>query len=198
VAKDELGQLQEALADLARAAELEPDNVGVLIASGVLKNKLLRHEEALVDLSRAAALQPDRVDIRQLLEATHLALRRPEEALAGAERAGEPDDVAAGEPDDVAALITRAGAHMQQRNFDRALEDLEQVLARDPNNLEALHLRGVVAAAAAMMDKPAAAAAAAMIDKPAAAMAGRLPLPSAEKGLRFRLQTQDYTSRPVI
>jgi hypothetical protein len=51
--QEELGQQREVLVDLVCAAELEHDNVPVLIASGSLKNKLLMHEVALADLTRA-------------------------------------------------------------------------------------------------------------------------------------------------
>jgi hypothetical protein len=53
-----------------------------------------------------------------MLEATNLALGRTEKALAGVD---PPERAAAGKAFNLPMHITRAGAHMQQYKFDRAL-----------------------------------------------------------------------------
>ncbi|MFD8394616.1 tetratricopeptide repeat protein [Streptomyces sp. NPDC059680] len=135
------GRHQEALDDLDRALQLDPDNAYIRAQRSVCRQSLQMWDEALNDLSRATELEPDpwlRARLAELL----LELGRPAESLEQVETIlATPDGT---DLDGRAWPYTiRAWAlHAMGRETD-ALGDLERAVAvADPPSAMALAMRG--------------------------------------------------------
>jgi serine/threonine protein kinase/Flp pilus assembly protein TadD len=133
-----LGHLEEAVADLTRAIELNPrDQIGYNNRSAVY-DRLFRYEEALADMERAVELDPTAVNPRSNLGIGKARLGRVREALADYDRAIELD------PFFAPAHANRTGALAVLGDCDGAMEAAERALELNPNpntlsNLAILH-----------------------------------------------------------
>lgn len=136
VARRAIGKLEESLADLTRAVELEPASAWELSQRGQTLQALNRSEEALADFSRALELDPDAAEIYGTRGQTYYAMERYPDALADFTRSLEL------EPDDNWALCWRGRAHREQESYAAALADFTRALELEPKADWALGDRG--------------------------------------------------------
>jgi len=68
----DMGRYEEALADLDRAVELDPDNFITRVFRGAAYQNMGRYEEALADLDRAIELGPDNLPARSIEAMAHV------------------------------------------------------------------------------------------------------------------------------
>ena len=76
-----MGRIDEALSDLTRAIELDPDNSSVIANRGETYRSIGRHDEALSDLTRAIELDPDNSSVIANRGETYRSIGRHDEAL---------------------------------------------------------------------------------------------------------------------
>ncbi len=130
-ALEQQGLPHGALKAYNRAAQLKPDDSGLLASRGTLLHHLKRFDEAVADHLRAHALKPESPYICNNIGAALQLLRRDEEALPWFDKALQR------KPDFVMALISKASSLAQLRRLDAAIEAYHQVKALDPANTEA-------------------------------------------------------------
>jgi tetratricopeptide (TPR) repeat protein len=135
-ASGEQGRYEEALDDLNRALELEPNNVHALWNRGEIYRLLGRYDEALDDLNRALKLEPNNVHALDNRGVTYRMLGRYDEALDDLNRALKL------EPNNVFALWNRGEIYRLLGRYKEALRDLNRALKLEPNNVYALGNRG--------------------------------------------------------
>jgi tetratricopeptide (TPR) repeat protein len=146
-----LGEIEGALADFDQAIKLSPDSAAAHNERGLLYEVNANYEQALADYAEVVRLAPDDpAGFRNKADAL-FALGRFDEAAVDYGHALELL------PDFVDALLGRCRTYMALQQLDEALEDVEQVLAIDAENLEAMGQQaGIWAArgdsAAAAMD----------------------------------------------
>ncbi|MCO5165018.1 MAG: tetratricopeptide repeat protein [Planctomycetes bacterium] len=122
-----------------RAAEAAPDYAPALVERAVSLALDQRAADALACARAAVQAWPDDALSHMILGYTSLTAgdrRGARAALDEAVRLGEPGP----EP---AALLGRARLNLEERRLDHALADVERVLTRSPDLVEALVLRGV-------------------------------------------------------
>jgi len=165
-----MDDVTEALADLDRAIELDPDIPAFAYHDrGRVLAALGRHQEALADYEHAVRLQPDKAPTHNRMGTTLYHLGRLDAALAAYAEAvrlnpERPDYhfdrgavyLARGQFDEAIADFTRAielkpdahfyfsrgTAHLRRGDHERALADLEEAVQRDPRHARALYARG--------------------------------------------------------
>ncbi|MBI3861203.1 MAG: tetratricopeptide repeat protein, partial [Planctomycetia bacterium] len=135
------GKIDDALADLEEALQLDPQNRHACITRGHAWCQKQEFESALGDLTCALTLHQDapafilRGDIRAELGAFDKAIADYTEALKL-------------DPGDLQALHSRSTAWMYERNYGRALADVSEVLRQYPNDVFARRRRAFIRAAA--------------------------------------------------
>ncbi|SDC95708.1 tetratricopeptide repeat protein [Streptomyces prasinopilosus] len=148
------GDYADALAHLRQAAELAPDDAGILALMGEYHRTRQAYPAALRDLSEALSLDPEHSFAWASLGATRLALGDPAAALADLDRALEL------KPDYPWALIRRARVRRELGDPARQLADLERAVLLQPDSPwahcergDALHAAGRGAEALAHFDR---------------------------------------------
>jgi len=131
-----LGRHEEAAAAHARAAELDPDNRVVAFEQGQTLARLGEWQGALDAFDRALAAHPGHADAHTGRAGALAKLGREEEALVAYERACR---IA---PDVLEPFFERSKLHLQREEYSSAMQGLQMVLMRDPNNIEALYMKG--------------------------------------------------------
>ncbi len=121
-----IGHYEEALADLIRIIELEPQNIRAIIELGITYGKLERHEEAIRNFT--FALELDSNNIRALIYrgVTYHYLNRYLDALHDYNRA------IGHEPNDANLFIYRSSTYRHMRQFKDALKDLDSAIKLNP------------------------------------------------------------------
>jgi tetratricopeptide (TPR) repeat protein len=125
-----LGRLEEALQDLERARELEPNHGPDLLACAHLKKGVERFEEALLD--HADRLKPDDVETLKYRAYTKMELGKLEEALRDVNRAHEL------EPDNEFILLVREEIERRLGMYDEDLQDLDRAEGLETGSLSSL------------------------------------------------------------
>jgi tetratricopeptide (TPR) repeat protein/predicted Ser/Thr protein kinase len=136
------GELPGADLNAQSALRVDPDHVPALLELARCRLERADYAGADAPIERARSLAPQNPEVHVLGALLKLREEKPESAAHAAERAlaltaGAPD------PD---ALVIRAQAAIVSRppRVDAALADLDEVLGRTPEHLEALLWRGVV------------------------------------------------------
>ena len=129
-------QYDDALADLTRAAELDPSNAWVFVSRGDTYQQMARYDEALADLTRAAELDPSNAWVFVSRGDTYQQMGRYDEALADLTRAAELDS------SNARVFVSRGRAHRLLGRYDEALADLNRAAELDSNYAWALAHRG--------------------------------------------------------
>ncbi|NUW33005.1 tetratricopeptide repeat protein [Nonomuraea sp. SMC257] len=129
-------RLEEALADLDRAVELNADVSYVFSERGQVNRRLKRYEQALADLDLAIELDPDDSDSYTERAQVKYELERLEEALA------DVNVALAAAPDDSESLELRGILHMVAGRPATAVADLDRAIELDPEALLAVMIRG--------------------------------------------------------
>ncbi len=133
----ELDRHEDALADLTRAMELDPELAAeILPKRGEIFRLLGRYEEALVDLDRATELDPQDATALGSRGAAYLGLDRHEDALADLDRAIEMI------PGYAFALAIRGELYLALDRHEDALADLTRAMELDPELTRAIADRG--------------------------------------------------------
>jgi tetratricopeptide (TPR) repeat protein len=132
-------RLAQAYYCLERWLEREPDNVQALVWRGETAERLRSNGQALEDYQRAVELAPDHVAARLKLAQLLLTQNRTADAVGHFERLWER------QPDHAAVRLGLARCRRAQGRPDEARELLEPLLAAEPPDPGALHLRGQVA-----------------------------------------------------
>jgi tetratricopeptide (TPR) repeat protein len=128
-------RLNEAEACLQRLLELEPENVLALHHLGIVYETLHREKDALPLYERALKVQPANYRLRLQLARLLLRQKKTEEAARQFERI-PPDHR------ERAVLLGLARCRDEQGAPDQARQLLDELLAKHPQDVEALILRG--------------------------------------------------------
>jgi tetratricopeptide (TPR) repeat protein len=128
---------EEALADLDRAIELNPDYAGAIAQRGLSYRDMGRYEEALADLDRAIELNPDYAWAIAQRGQTYRLAKRYEEALADFNRAIELN------PNLDWAIAQRGVTYRLAKRYEEALADFNRAIELNPNLDWAIAQRGV-------------------------------------------------------
>ncbi|MFI0815022.1 tetratricopeptide repeat protein [Streptomyces sp. NPDC021115] len=127
LARSGLGEPEEALADAARALDLNPDFESARATRGEAYLAMGRYEQALESLDRAVELVPDFPWALAQRGEAHRLLGHYEEALADLTRSLDLDD-------EIAWTVgTRAQVHHAMGSYDSALADFAQTLEMSPD-----------------------------------------------------------------
>jgi len=137
-----LGRLDEARAELARAAALDPGNPTPCVARAVVHVRLGDAAAARGDLDEALRRDPDHAEA--LHNRAALAKRAGDVAAAAADL----ERLVARRPAFARAQFELAAARLTLGDVAGALAALEAVVARDPQDLDARILRGLALVAA--------------------------------------------------
>jgi tetratricopeptide (TPR) repeat protein len=124
---------EKRLADLNEAVQLMPDNADILRARGELLSESGKLDAALADLDRAIALEPEDTSTYEMKAIVLARLKRFDEALATLDRAGQLS------PEAIVAFVQKA-----REKPEDAMEDLNQALAKDPDNVNVLMMRAAL------------------------------------------------------
>jgi len=116
----------EALADLTRAIELDPERVSAISGRGAVYREMERYDEALADFTRAMELDPAVVWISGRRGETYRRMERYEEALADFTRAMELD------PAVVWIISGRGAVYWDMERYEEALADFTRAMELDP------------------------------------------------------------------
>ena len=136
VAKAELGQYEEAIADYDAALRLDPDHAVALANRSLAWSALGRFEEAIADLDAVLRLDSDNIAAWTHRALAQIRLGRFEEAIADYDAALHLD------PDNTWALNYRGWAKVQLGHYAEAIADYDAALRLDPDNIWALNQRG--------------------------------------------------------
>lgn len=136
LAHAEQGRYDDALRDLGRALELEPDNAATYAVRGAIHTAQRRYDDALDDLDRALELEPDDTFALARRSEVYRMKGRYHDALRDLSRALEL------EPDNPTTLVARGDLHTGQGRYDDAVPDFNRALELEPDNLTALASRG--------------------------------------------------------
>jgi tetratricopeptide (TPR) repeat protein len=144
---EDMGKLDEAIADCDRAIELKPTLYWAYSSRGSSYVKVKNYQDALSDYTTAIDLAPkeatlyaSRAKVRFLLEEYDLAIDDLDEAVRI-------------EPDRAIVLFYRAACNAQLRNWGEMLADAETMISLDPKSADAYALRGEVNLALNHIDK---------------------------------------------
>jgi tetratricopeptide (TPR) repeat protein len=144
-----IGRGEDALADLDRAIELDPDNTLIRTAMALPVGREDAHQQmgrredaALADLDRAIELGPDtptQLEIMSRIQRAqaYQSMGRHEDALADLDRAIELD------PDNLMARTARGTVYEHVGRHEDALADLDRAIELDPDDIVARSIEGM-------------------------------------------------------
>jgi tetratricopeptide (TPR) repeat protein len=129
---------QQALADLDRAIELEPQVSRAYAFRGSAYSHLKKYQQALVDFDRAIELNPSSLRAHISRGNAYYMLRDYARAIADYSRAIELD------PKLVGPYVNRGNTYYGMKDYPRALADYNHVIELDPTYAGAYQNRGIV------------------------------------------------------
>jgi serine/threonine protein kinase/Flp pilus assembly protein TadD len=142
-----LRRYEEALADHAKAIELDPREAQYWNNRGATFARLDQADKALADFSRAVELNPKYVLAWTNRGAAHFKLGQSDKALTDFSRAVELD------PKDALAWSNRGVAHFNLGQPDKALADFSRALELDPKDAKSWSDRGAAQVNLGQLDK---------------------------------------------
>jgi tetratricopeptide (TPR) repeat protein len=136
-----MGKYEEALADLTRVLELDPDDVLATAERGGAYRMMGKYEEALADLNHALELDPNPKGVWAIVSRglTYRQMRKYEEALADLTRAIELDP---NDPNYTWAITLRGETYQMMGKYEEALADFTRAIELKPDYAWAITLRG--------------------------------------------------------
>ena len=143
-------RLDQAIEQFDLAIGADPGYADALNARGVVRARQARAEDALADFERAVQLQPQQMGFRLNVALAHHLLGNYDRADVLYRQVIAEDDSYTGLYDFLAATETAeesyriATGYMQQQQWDKALERLDNALVADPGLSSAHNARGVV------------------------------------------------------
>ena len=149
--QQEIGSWQESVATLQKILDEEPEHAEANFLLGTAQLALSQAALAIWPLE-VASRAPEHANPADLaLGAAYLRLDQGDAAIAAADRvlARNPEDpmVRAG------AIHLRAGAHLNSRNWEAVLEDVDRLLAIDAESVDALNLMAQALLGAGRIDE---------------------------------------------
>jgi tetratricopeptide (TPR) repeat protein len=126
----------EALAELTRAIELDPDDAGYWTSRSFARFDAGALDDALADAERAIELDPRLATALMARGRVHEARGDLPRALADYEEAGRLD------PDEILHVMARAGVHQALGDAHALRADVEAAAALDPESVELRALHG--------------------------------------------------------
>ncbi|MFB6878957.1 tetratricopeptide repeat protein, partial [Streptomyces sp. NPDC056323] len=141
------GRLDEAVADLTAALDLDPQYSWALAQRGITHRKAGRFDEAIADLTAALDLDPTLSWALAQRGEAHREAGRFDEAIASFTASLDLN------PQSAWALASRGMAHRQAGRFDEAIADLTAALDLDPKDAWALAQRGIAHRKAGRFDE---------------------------------------------
>lgn len=126
---------EEALKNLQVVMEEEKDNpVDLLLLAGIMED-LKRPREALEPIQKLRALAPksDKLKLMELRLAVNL---RDDDLVLKSS-----NDILKSKPEDETLLLLRAAIFAQRKQYDKALQEIQQLLFFDENNVRGLELK---------------------------------------------------------
>jgi tetratricopeptide (TPR) repeat protein len=130
-----LDQYAEALADLSRAVELNPDSASAVGRRGQAYKEIGWFDLALTDFNRSVELKPTSQSIGHRGQ-TYRLMRRYEEALADSDHAVKLA------PHNGWAITGRGKVYQDMGRFEEALADFERAIELEPDSGQAVANRG--------------------------------------------------------
>jgi putative PEP-CTERM system TPR-repeat lipoprotein len=131
------GDAKEALATLAPLLKSRPDDAQLLALAGEAYFQNKDYQRALASLKQAEALVPDNAEIKNRQAASLLALGQTDQALSELEEATKLSDKVS------RADIALVTIHLQRKEFDQALQAVDALEKKLPNNALTHNMRAV-------------------------------------------------------
>jgi tetratricopeptide (TPR) repeat protein len=135
-ARAEAGSLNDALADLDQAVQLQPADASAFAARGQIHLSRKDDARAIADLSEAVRLDPENADYLVVRGHGHLVGGRPQDAISDFTAALALD------PGRASALNNRGLAYRKAGDIDRAIADYTAAVAASPLYALAFNNRG--------------------------------------------------------
>ena len=129
---EQLGRMDNAVADLEQAENLDPSNAGVLANLTDLYLRLNRAGDAERIAKRAVTLNKDDAQSYLTLGAVYAAQQKYDDARAQFEKAATLD------PKDTRPIFQIATTYSQQNNIPMAIQTIDRDLALDPKDVQGL------------------------------------------------------------
>lgn len=138
-----LGRLDEALSDCSKVIELNPDYMPAYANRGRIFQSKNQHDKAVEDFKKAIELDP-KYNINYIsLAVSQLALKDYAGAIETYTKAIEINTD--NKPkESIVFRVERSRLYMLNKEYDKALEDVEAIIKTSPNSAEAFNLRGVI------------------------------------------------------
>jgi protein O-mannosyl-transferase len=127
------GRVDEAIAHLTKAVEIEPGNATIHGSLGMALLTKGRRDEALTHLRKSLELNPDQAPIHSALGVAFLELGEPEESVAHLRKALEID------PNDGDAHYNLGNTLLQMRQASEAVIEYERAMRINPKDTQALN-----------------------------------------------------------
>ncbi len=135
------GEYQKALDDVNRVLAQEPDDLWLLAIHATASLALNNLEQAGADYARCWQLQPADINVGWMTEWIGMCQKTP-----GAETAERLAAIADVDPDHPIAFLCRGAANYLNRRLAEAATEIEQSIAREPENWDGHFWAGLVAA----------------------------------------------------
>jgi tetratricopeptide (TPR) repeat protein len=135
------GEYQKALDDVNRVLAQEPDDLWLLAIRATASLALNNLEQAGADYARCWQLQPADINVGWMTEWIGMCQKTP-----GAETAERLIAIADVDPDHPIAFLCRGAANYLNRRLAEAATEIEQSIAREPENWDGHFWAGLVAA----------------------------------------------------
>ena len=135
------GEYQKALDDVNRVLAQEPDDLWLLAIRATASLALNNLEQAGADYARCWQLQPADINVGWMTEWIGMCQKTP-----GAETAERLAAIADVDPDHPIAFLCRGAANYLNRRLAEAATEIEQSIAREPENWDGHFWAGLVAA----------------------------------------------------
>ena len=137
IAYHNLKRYQEALTDLNRAIQVDPNFANAYASRGNTYVDLQRYDKALADFQRAIQLDPTLIPAYAQRSSTYAALGRYAEALADVNRVIQLD------PRVAQSYWHRGNIHAAMQRYDKALADYNRAIQLNSNDANAYQCLGI-------------------------------------------------------
>ena len=134
-----MGQTDVAMTEVGELLEAAPDDPKILTLAGEVHLANGDVDSAARHYERARSAKPDSVRVQTRLAQIRFAAGDPNQGFTELEAAA----AAATSPDEYQADLALIAAHLRQRQADKALDAVERLEKKQPNNPVTHHLRGL-------------------------------------------------------
>ncbi|RIB27327.1 kinase-like domain-containing protein [Gigaspora rosea] len=132
----ENNRLEESLADLTKALEIDTNNAFALRSRGTTYGMMKRYKESLDDLNKSLEIDQNNVEALISRGSTYRKMSRYMESL------NDFNKILDIYPNNIEALCGRGITYRKMNEYKKSLADLNKLLKIDPKNAKALRNRG--------------------------------------------------------